>query len=176
MARNSERRWRLTSVPANLAFIFAVGAHAPFVEGASDVNTSAVASPGEGRPGTARDSISVRYFSPEAAVVSADGQKVVIRSFHGDLSCDCNVVELQVFRAADVKRALLVSTSGRQSEPQPMRELTTRSSMDAPQWEADSTSISFDGTDAAGLKQVFKLNTVSGVVSQETHWPLGISF
>ncbi|MBZ5667551.1 MAG: prolyl oligopeptidase family serine peptidase [Acidobacteriia bacterium] len=126
--------------------------------------------------------MAVRYSYPGTIWVSADGTKFFFVSFHGDLSCDCNVFELSVFVTEDVRRALARAGSTQGPPPEPLRSLTRRSSdhhgleFAGPRWERDGESISFEGVSEQGVRQVYLFNVRSGAVTALTNWPYGVNY
>ncbi len=130
-----------------------------------------------GRSLTPTASIAVRYFDPYNAVISPDGSKFFIRSYKGDLECDCTAVELTLFAADSVNEALI---SGAKAAPQPLHRIIRRpTSHDGRElfnarWEPDGKSIVFEGTNKRGYRQLFSLDARSGAVRPMGDWPYGV--
>ncbi|MBZ5667646.1 MAG: prolyl oligopeptidase family serine peptidase [Acidobacteriia bacterium] len=128
------------------------------------------------------DSVAVRYFLDDywdKLRASPDGTKFFIVSFHGDLSCDCDVYELSVFATEDVRQALARTGSTQGTPPQPLRRLIRRSSghpghytfaISSARWEPDGESVSFQGTSEQGINQLYLFNVRSGTVTALTNW------
>lgn len=137
---------------------------------------------GEGRAWGAPDSVAVRYFNPETVIVSPDGSRFFFVTFHGDLACDCNVYELTVFDTKDVHRALTRGGSPGSEVPQPLRTLTRRSAnhhgsgIRNPRWESDGESITFDGPNEQGVRQLYMFNVGSGALTAMTNWLYGVGY
>ena len=60
---------------------------------------------------------------------SPSGKYFFYVSRHADLACDCNLNELSIYTAADVKRALERSARGKASAPKPLHTVTLKHRM-----------------------------------------------
>lgn len=131
------------------------------------------------RKWTSRDSVAVRYF-PETIEVSPDGTKFFFVSVHGDLSCDCNVYELDVFATEDIRQALARAGSAQGTTAQLLHRLVRRSLghdntvFRSAHWERDGESVSFLGVNEQAEAQYYLFSVRSGTVTALSNWPHGL--
>jgi hypothetical protein len=139
-----------------------------------------------GRAWIPQDSVGVRYFSDddssETINVSPDGTQFFFVSYHGDVSCDCNVDEMAVFSTENMRRALARAGSTPGLLLQPLRRLIRRSgvhtssAMFSPEWEPNGESISFQGRNERGILQLYLFDVRSGKVTALTNWTSEVSY
>ena len=138
-----------------------------------------------GRDWTVADSVAVTYFATNQVIVSPDGTRFFFATTHGDLAQDCNVDELTVYEAYEVRRALAHPGGGEEGRAKPLRTLTRPSSSNrqvpssdiaigVPKWESDNRTISFRGADKRGFQQLYHWDVQSGDLIAVTDWPFGV--
>jgi dipeptidyl aminopeptidase/acylaminoacyl peptidase len=137
-------------------------------------------------------SIAVRYFvatqidagnqlieTGQPIVWAPDQRHFFVATRHGNLSCDCNVYELQVFSRESVVRAFDVANRG---SVEPLGTVTLRSSSNLPaissaRWDAEGKNIVFIGTDAEhGWLQVYRFELQSRSVRALTAATNGVEY
>lgn len=125
---------------------------------------------------TPSDSIGVRYFDTEGAVISPHGDRFFFVTQYGSLADDSRVSELVVFNTSDVRRTLTDRTFRAGRTMGPSARLVRRSPIHnqsgilAPQWDPDGKSVSFQGVDHNGVQQYYQFNVESGEVTALTRW------
>lgn len=143
------------------------------------------------RDWTVADSISVRYYvtdplSPSAGtlhpssptdmpvVVAPDGQHFFFLTFHGELTTDQVVYELQVFGSYAVHKA--IEDDRPVNSTVPMQRIVMASAysddfasvaISKPYWE-NNHSILFTGVKGSGPRRIYRLDIISGALSALT--------
>lgn len=171
--------------------LLCVGISAAFCPTAfSDVaHASAAARPDERNPGVERprrwepqDSVAIRYYSSDIRF-SPDGSHFFVKSWHGDLSCDCDITELKVFSSNDVRASLEAKLLGQNMGPKLIAQIVRRSrgvrqpiAMFSTSWDSSGKAIEFQSPDENGILQFYSLEIASQEVLTKTRWAVSPTF
>lgn len=119
------------------------------------------------------------YPASEPVIFSPDKRLFFVTVFHGELSSDSNIYELQVFSVPKA-RAILdggksnLRASARLWTSQHAARFANSGAIEDARWEPDSEAILYRGASAEGVYQAFRLDVRTGELTQLTHEPLGI--
>jgi len=135
------------------------------------------------RPWTPADSVAVRYVvsnqsgpgwlgpsERNAIQWSRDRKYFFFVLRHGNVACDCNVYELNLFAAEDVLRRL--SSEIESSEyvaPKAVvtfRSATNEAAISEAKWDEHGSSVLFLGVEKTGRRQIFRLNAETGALAR----------
>jgi dienelactone hydrolase len=137
----------------------------------------------EGRDWTVQDSTSVRYFTTnwvhpgfvrgldDPVQFAPDGAHFFFVTHRADLSTDRTIYEMWVYSTDAVKREIEAGSKSTASGLAPFRRVSMQSdrqSLDGaaaiylPQWQTN-TVVTFVGTEAHGLRRVFRYDIATGI-------------
>lgn len=133
------------------------------------------------RPWSPEDSVAVRYFrdansdgqwglskEPSYVQYSPSHDRFYFVSMTGDLSCDCVVTRMEVYSIKGLQDALARNLTTR---PVPISSLSTRApeqGISEVQWEDNGHLLFYARMDADAKKQFYRLDVVSGKITQLT--------
>lgn len=187
-------------MPAGIAktlvmFPYTLVVGAALLTGSGAVHAAEVAAASDSRrPWTVADSIAMRHFvgdftmpgtvngqSAPRVVWSPSRKYFFFLERRGDLGCDCNIYQLQVFSAQQLMD-ILKDPQRRQWQPQALRAIEfsssrseqTVQSITQPEWEGDDALL-FLGVKGRAPKQLYRWELDSDQVRQLTQSPADLA-